>query len=42
MYNKVTLYINELILTPFSPFDSKKLSLIQKITGNLFLGHLGG
>ena len=42
IYNKTTTYINELILSPFSPFDSKyKLSLMQKISGKLFLGHLG-
>ena len=35
--------VNELILTPFSPFDikCKKLNM-NKTSGNAFLGHLGG
>ena len=43
MYNKVAICINELILTPFSPFDTKceKLNLMQKASGNVFLGHQG-
>ena len=49
MYSKTTTYVNELILTLFSPFDIKWFSpfdikcknLMQKTSGNKFLGHLG-
>ena len=36
-------YINEMMLTPFSPFDikSKKINLMQNTSGNVFLGHQG-
>ena len=42
--NKAIIYASELILNPFSPFDSKckKISLMQKTSWNVFLGHLGG
>ena len=35
-------YINELILTTFSPFaiKCKNLNLMRKKSGNVFLGHL--
>ena len=38
-----TFYINGLILTQFSPLDIKykKLNLMQKTSGNVFLGLLG-
>ena len=44
IYNKVAIYVSELMLPPVSPFDikSKKLTLMQKTYGNVFLGHLGG
>ena len=43
IYSKFTVYINELILTPFSPFDikCKKINLMWKTSGNAFLGYLG-
>ena len=43
IYSKFTVYINELILTPFSPFDikCKKINLMWKTSGNVFLGYLG-
>ena len=43
-YNNTTIYVNELILTPFSPFDIKCriLNLMWKTSGNVFLGYLGG
>ena len=43
-YNKATIYINELILTSFSPFDITVNAkyLMWKTSGNVFLGHLGG
>ena len=44
VYNKATIYINELILTPFSPFDITVNAkyFMWKTSGNVFLGHLGG
>ena len=41
--NKSTRYVNQLLLTSFSPFDikCKKMHLMQKTSGNVFLGHLG-
>ena len=48
MYKEAAIYVNELILTPLSPFDikCKKLyfekALMWKISGYVFLGHLGG
>ena len=38
--NKATIYINKLLLAPFTPFDIKykKLSLMRKTSGNVFLG----
>ena len=36
-----SLYINKLILTPFSPFGIECKTLLQKTFGNVFLGHLG-
>ena len=44
IYNKATIYANELILALFSPFDikCKILTLMWKTSGILFLGHLGG
>ena len=41
MYSKTTTYVNELILTLFSPFDIKYRNLMRKTSGNVFLGHLG-
>ena len=43
MINEEAIYINKLLLAPFSPLDikCKKLSLMRKTTGNVFLGHLG-
>ena len=43
IYSKVTIYINELMLTPLSPFDikCKKLNLMWKTHGSIFLGYLG-
>ena len=43
-YKKAAIYINELILKPFSPFDTKckKLNLMRKTSGNVFLRHLEG
>ena len=32
---------NELILTPFSPFDIKRKKCNAKNSGKVFLGHLG-
>ena len=42
--NKTTIHVNELILTPFSPFDIKYkiLNIMWKPSGNVFLGHVGG
>ena len=36
--------LQRVVLTPSSPFDvkCKKLNLMQKTSGNIFLGHLGG
>ena len=44
VYNKATIYINELILTSFSPFDIRVNAkyVMWKTFGNLVLGHLGG
>ena len=43
-YKKAAIYINELILKPFSPLDTKckKLNLMRKTSGNVFLRHLEG
>ena len=36
-YKAITIHVNQLILTPFSPFDNKyKKKLIQKASGNAF------
>ena len=42
--NKAIIYVNEMITTPFSPFDikCKKLNLVWKTSGYVFLGHLRG
>ena len=42
IYNKATIYVNELILSPFDPFGIKCRKLNIKNSGNVFLGHLGG
>ena len=44
IYNKATIHVNKLILTPFSPFGikCKILNLIWKTSGNVLLGHLAG
>ena len=44
IYNKATIYVNKLILTPFPPFGIKCeiLNLIWKHSANVLLGHLGG
>ena len=40
-YSKAAVYVNELVLTPFSPSDIKCKKLMRKTSGNAFLGHLG-
>ena len=39
--SKTATYVNKLILTLFSPLDIKCRNLMQKTSGNVFLGHLG-
>ena len=39
--SKTATYVNKLILTQFSPLDIKCRNLMQKTSGNVFLGHLG-
>ena len=41
-YTTQSIYLNELILTLFNPFDikCKKLDSMWKTSGNVFLGHL--
>ena len=41
IHNKATILVIELILTPFSPYRILKTYFMQKISGNIFLGHLG-
>ena len=43
IYSKATIYVKELILTPFSLFDitCKKLNLKGKTSRNVFLRYLG-
>ena len=41
IYDKATIHVNELILTPFSPFDIK-CKIMWKTSGIVYSGHLGG
>ena len=36
-----TMLANKLILTPLRPFHIKCKKIMQKTSGNVFLGHLG-